>query len=368
MQVPFLSFEDIHAPIKKEMAQAFEKVYDGYWYIMGQCLTAFEKEYAEFNDVSHVIGVSNGLDALYLSLKALDIGAGDEVIVPSNSYIATLLAVTYTGAVPVLVEPDTHTFNLDPARIDAAITSKTKAVMPIHLFGQCCDMESILKIAKGKNLSVIEDNAQSHGSTFKGKIAGSWGDINGTSFYPGKNLGAIGDGGAVTTNNEILASKVRALRNYGSSVKYYNEIIGHNMRLDELQAAFLSVKLKYLKAWTAQRVEIASWYNDALNDIEELTLPGVHKDASHVYHLYVVRTGKRDELQQHLTKSGIGTLIHYPIPPHLQKAYAHLGFVKGDFPIAESMADHSLSLPIWPGMTKEKVQQVADSIKLFFGK
>jgi dTDP-4-amino-4,6-dideoxygalactose transaminase len=347
------------------MKEAFAQVYDSYWYVLGKNVTQFEAEYAAFNTTKHCIGVSNGLDALHLALKACDVGAGDEVIVPSNTYIATALAVSYVGAKPVFVEPNKQTYNINPENIEAAITPQTKAIMPVHLFGQACEMEAIMDLAKKHNLVVIEDNAQAQGASYNGKLTGAWGHANGTSFYPGKNLGALGDAGAVTTNDEKLATKIKTLRNYGSQKKYYNEIIGHNMRLDELQAAFLAVKLKYLAGWTAQRQEIASWYDEALKSIEGIVLPTTHPKAKHVYHLYVIRSEKRDALQQHLNEHGIGTLIHYPIPPHLQEAYQYLGYQKGDFPIAEELAATSLSLPLWPGMTKSQVDYIAQLILIF---
>jgi dTDP-4-amino-4,6-dideoxygalactose transaminase len=366
MNIPFLSFVPMHASIKTEMMNAFEKVYDSYWYVNGESVSNFEKEYARFNQVDNTIGVSNGLDALFLALKIVGVKAGDEVIVPSNTYIATALAVTYIGATPIFVEPNIDTYNINPKNIEAAITSNTKAIMPVHLYGQCCEMEEIMAIAKKHNLFIIEDNAQSQGSSFNNKLAGSWGHVNGTSFYPGKNLGAIGDAGAVTTNDTNYASQIKSLRNYGSSKKYYNEVIGHNMRLDELQAALLSVKLQHLPNWTLQRQQIASWYNEGLKDVEEIILPKVHQNATHVYHLYIIRTTKRDELQQYLTQQGIGTMIHYPMPPHLQEAYSFLGHKKGDFPIAEELANTMLSIPLYPGMTQEQTQQVANAIKQFF--
>ena len=366
MNIPFLSFVPMHSSIKTEMMNAFEKVYDSYWYVNGESVSNFEKEYARFNQVDNTIGVSNGLDALFLALKIVGVKAGDEVIVPSNTYIATALAVTYIGATPIFVEPNIDTYNINPKNIEAAITSKTKAIMPVHLYGQCCEMEEIMAIAKKHNLFIIEDNAQSQGSSFNNKLAGSWGHVNGTSFYPGKNLGAIGDAGAVTTNDTNYASQIKSLRNYGSSKKYYNEVIGHNMRLDELQAALLSVKLQHLPNWTLQRQQIASWYNEGLKDVEEIILPKVHQNATHVYHLYIIRTTKRDELQQYLTQQGIGTMIHYPMPPHLQEAYSFLGHKKGDFPIAEELANTMLSIPLYPGMTQEQTQQVANAIKQLF--
>ena len=365
MKIPFLSFESSNQQIKAEILSSFEHFFDNSWYVLGEQVKQFEQEYAAFNHVTHCIGVSNGLDALHLALKALDIGKGDEVIVPSNTYIATALAVSYVGATPVFVEPHINTYNIDPVKTEAAITSKTKAIMPVHLYGQACEMESIMEIAKKHNLFIVEDNAQSQGAAYKGKLTGSWGNINGTSFYPGKNLGALGDGGAVTTDNQELALKLALLRNYGSQKKYYNEEIGFNMRLDECQAGFLSVKLKYLKEWTAQRQEIAGWYNEALKNIDDLILPSVAEDATHVYHVYLIRTKHRDELQKYLADNGIGTLIHYPIPIHLQKAYQALGFKKGDFPIAEEIADTCLSLPLWPGMKFDEVTEISQLIKRF---
>ena len=364
--IPFLNFEPMHKLIRSEIMQSFQDVYDANWFVMGKKLEAFEKEYAAFNDTKFSIGVSNGLDALHLALKALNVTKGDEVIVPSNTYIATALAASYVGATPVFVEPDPNTYNINPANIEAAITSKTKVIMPVHLYGQACDMDAIMTIAKKHNLFVVEDNAQAHGATFNGKITGSFGNANGTSFYPGKNLGALGDAGAVTTNDETIAKKIAMLRNYGSEKKYHNEEIGFNMRLDEVQAGFLSVKLKHLNEWTKQRKEIAKQYNEALKNVSDLVLPSVHANATHVYHLYVIKTKNRDGLQKHLSENGIGTLIHYPIPPHLQKAYQSLGLKKGSFPIAEELADNCLSLPIWPGMTLDQVNTVAENIKKAF--
>lgn len=365
MKIPFLSFESSNKQIRAEILSSFEHFFDNSWYVLGDQLKHFEQKYAAFNNVEHCVGLSNGLDALHLALRSLGIGKGDEVIVPSNTYIATVLAVSYVGATPIFVEPNINTYNIDAAKVKEAITSKTKAIIPVHLYGQACEMEPIMAMAKKHNLFVVEDNAQSQGASYKGKLTGSWGNINGTSFYPGKNLGALGDAGAVTTDNKELALKVTFLRNYGSHKKYYNEAIGFNMRLDECQAGFLSIKLKYLKEWTMQRQEIAGWYNKALKNIGDLTLPSVAQNATHVYHVYVVRTKYRDELQKHLNDNGIGTLIHYPIPVHLQKAYQHLGFKKGDLPIAEEIAATCLSLPVWPGMRKAQVKSIALAIKKF---
>lgn len=365
-QVPFLSFTDMHSSIRTELMDAMAKVYDSYWYVNGQHVTDFEKEYAQFSEVSNCVGVANGLDAIFLSLKALGIKEDDEVIIPSNTYIATALAVTQCGARPVFVEPNIHTYNIAPQNIEAAITDKTKAIIPVHLYGQACEMDAIMAIAEKHNLYVVEDNAQAHTATCNGKITGSIGHINATSFYPGKNLGALGDAGAITTNDKQLADIVSSLRNYGSSKKYYNERQGYNMRLDELQSAVLSVKLKYLNDWTKERQAIAEVYNNILKDISDIILPKLADGCTHAYHLYVIRTEKRDELQSFLKEHGIGTLIHYPVPIHLQEAYKGLGYKEGDFPIAEMMAKEVLSLPVYIGLTQDDQEHVANTIKKFF--
>jgi dTDP-4-amino-4,6-dideoxygalactose transaminase len=366
MKIPFLSFEHMHQPLRARMLKTFETFYDSNYFVLGKQVEEFEQSYADFNQTSFAVGVSNGLDALHLALRALEIGEGDEVIVPSNTFIATALAVSYTGAKPVFVEPRIDTYNLNPVLIEGAITPNTKVIMPVHLYGQCCEMEAITEIAKRRGLYVIEDNAQAQGATFNGKLTGTWGDINGTSFYPGKNLGALGDAGAITTNDEKLAEKVKMLRNYGSRRKYYNEAIGFNMRLDECQAGFLSIKLKQLKEWNIQRQEIASWYMEELKSIPAVVLPVVAEYASHVYHLFVIRVNERDALQQQLAQNGIGTLIHYPVPPHLQEAYQHLGYQPGDFPIAETIASTCLSLPMWPGLKKSDIQYISKTIQSYY--
>jgi len=364
--VPFLSFASQHDPIRSEVLAAIADVYDRQWYVLGEQVRAFEAEYSAFNQVSHTVGVANGLDALHLGLKALGVQPGDEIIVPSNTYIATWLAVSFVGGVPVPVEPNPQTYNLDPARLEAALTSRTKGIMPVHLYGQACEMGPILAIARRHGLWVMEDNAQAQGAAWEERPTGSFGQVNGTSFYPGKNLGALGDAGAVTTNDDALAAQIRTLRNYGSQQKYYNEIIGHNSRLDELQAAVLRVKLPQLAAWTAQRQQVAGLYNEHLAGLADLTLPIVAEGATHVYHLYVVRSPRRDALQQHLTKQGVGTLIHYPVPPHLQQAYEPLRRPVGSFPIAEELAATCLSLPMWPGMTEGHVAAVAAAVRSFY--
>ena len=364
--IPFLSFKHVNKQIKSEITSAFEAFFDDGWYILGERLKAFEKSYAAFSHTQYCIGVSNGLDALSIALRSLNIGIGDEVIVPSNTYIASALAVSYTGARPVFVEPDLLTYNLDPKEVAKAITSQTKVIMPVHLYGQACDMTSIMKLATDHDLYVIEDNAQSQGAAHSQKPTGSWGQINATSFYPGKNLGALGDAGAVTTNDALLAESASMLRNYGSAKKYENEIIGYNMRMDECQAAFLSIKLRYLSKWTIERQQIATWYDHGLSDLEEITLPYTLPDSTHVYHLYVIRSQHRNELQRHLNDLGIGTLIHYPIPPYLQKAYYHLGIVRGQYPIAEEIADTCLSLPLYPGLSRQEVNEIVTAIKSFY--
>lgn len=366
MKIPFLSFDYQNKIVEKELFESFRKFFDSKWYILGENVKKFEKEYARFNRVKCCVGVSNGLEALHLALKALNIGKGDEVIVPSNTYIASLLAVSYTGATPVLVEPNIQTCNIDPLRIEDAISPKTKVILPVHLYGQACEMDKIIAVAQKYNLNVVEDNAQSHGATYDGKLTGSFGQVNGTSFYPGKNLGALGDAGAVTTNNPEIAQRIRELRNYGSAKKYHNEEIGFNSRLDEVQAGFLSIKLKYLQQWTTERQKIARWYDEALTGVGDILLPSIAPKATHVFHLYVIRTTQRNLLQKYLEKQEVGTLIHYPIPPHLQKAYQFLGFKRGDFPIAEEIANTCLSLPLWPGMKETEVFYICDRIKNFF--
>jgi dTDP-4-amino-4,6-dideoxygalactose transaminase len=366
MKIPFLNFDPMHKPIKSEILNAFELFFDSNWFVLGEYVKNFELEYSTFNNTNYCVGVSNGLDALHLSLKVLGIGKGDEVIIPSNTYIATALAVSYVGAKPIFVEPSIETYNIDPHKIESVITSKTKAIIPVHLYGQSCEMEKIMLIANKYDLYVIEDNAQSQGAKYKDKLTGSWGHVNATSFYPGKNLGALGDAGAITTDSESFSNKIRVLRNYGSQKKYFNETIGYNMRLDECQAAILSVKLKYLQEWNIQRQQLANKYINNLNNIEGLILPEIAKFATHVYHLFVIRTKKRNELQAYLNDKGIGTLIHYPIPIHLQEAYLDLGYKKSNFPIAEEIADTILSLPLWPGMTDVQINYITDCIKSYF--
>ncbi len=360
-QVPFLDMKSPYLELKDELDAAHRRVMESGWYILGNEVAAFEAEFAAYCGVKHCIGVGNGLDALHLILRGMDIGPGDEVIVPSNTYIATWLAVSYVGATPVPVEPDALTYNLDPLRIEAAVTSRTKAVLPVHLYGQPAEMDMINIIADRHGLKVIEDVAQAHGARYKGRRTGGLGHAAGFSFYPGKNLGALGDGGAVTTDDDALAERIRTLRNYGSQQKYVNKEKGFNSRLDELQAAFLRVKLPRLDEWNERRRLVAQQYLAALNK-DLLQLPSLAKDVEPVWHLFVVRTEKRQQLQDKLQAAGIGTLIHYPIPPHMQQAYLELGFIDGDFPLAEKMATELLSLPIGPHMDAEIVALVAATV------
>jgi dTDP-4-amino-4,6-dideoxygalactose transaminase len=362
VKVPFLDFVAPYEELKAELDEAYSRFMRSAWYILGGEVEAFEKEFADYCGVKHCVGVGNGLEALHLILRAYGIGEGDEVIVPSNTYIATWLAVSYAGATPVPVEPDPRTYNLDPSGIAAALTPRTKAIMAVHLYGQPADMDPIMEIARQKNLKVIEDNAQAQGARYKGRRTGSLGHSAGNSFYPGKNLGAFGDAGAVTTDDAELADSIRVLRNYGSRKKYYNDCKGYNSRLDELQAAFLRVKLKKLDEWNARRGAVARRYLDALQGAADLTLPFVPDWAQPAWHLFVVQHPERDQLQQKLTEAGIGTLIHYPMPPHLSGAYADDGWARGDFPLAERIAASVLSLPMGPHLTEPQAGFVAEKV------
>lgn len=364
MKIPFVSFKPMEKELDKELRNAFERVYTRSWYIEGQEDKNFEKAFAEFCGVKYCVGVGNGLDGLMLALKALQIGPNDEVIVPSNTYIATALAVTYVGAKLVFVEPDIRTFNIDPSKIKEAITPNTKAIMPVHLYGQPCDMEPIMYIAKKHNLYVIEDCAQAHGATYKGKTIGSFGTAAGFSFYPGKNLGALGDAGATVTNSAEVAEKVRALGNYGSDYKYHHILKGNNSRLDEMQAAFLGAKLPHLEKMNEERRRIAKKYLEGIKN-SEIILPYVIDDVIPVWHIFAIRCQRRDELESYLKENGIGTNKHYPIPMHLQECYKDLGYKKGDFPIAEEISETELSLPMYYGMTDEEIQYVIEKINDF---
>jgi dTDP-4-amino-4,6-dideoxygalactose transaminase len=373
MKVPFLELKPAYDELRADLDAAYRRVMDSGWYLLGAELEQFESEFAAYCQAAHCVGVANGLDALHLILRAYRIGPGDEVIVPAHTFIATWLAVSYAGATPVPVEPDPRTFNLNPARIERAITPKTRAILPVHLYGQPADMDPILSIARAHKLKVIEDAAQSHGARYKGRRSGSLGDAAATSFYPAKNLGALGDGGAITTNDPELATRLRALRNYGSRQKYHHDCLGLNSRLDELQAAFLRVKLRKLDEWNARRRALAARYLSALADAPSLQLPFVPDYAEPVWHIFAVRDAhrpsQRDALQSSLADAGIGTLIHYPIPPHLSGAYSATGWkpglpaMAGDFPIAEEIASTELSLPLGPHLSPAQLDSVIHALR-----
>jgi dTDP-4-amino-4,6-dideoxygalactose transaminase len=362
MSVPFLDLHAGYIELKQEIDAAVMRVLESGWYILGPEVDAFEERWAAYCEAGHAVGVANGLDALTLALRALDIGAGDEVIVPSNTYIATWLAVSAVGARPVPVEPDPATHNIDPARIAEAITARTRAILPVHLYGQPADMDPILALARAHGLAVVEDAAQSHGARYKGRRIGAHGDIVCWSFYPSKNLGAVGDAGAITTNRPELADRIRMLRNYGSRERYVNEVQGENSRLAPIQAAVLRAKLPYLDEWKARRAAVAARYSAAF-DGTGLIVPVVPDWADPAWHLYVVRSPDRDDLQQRLSAAKIGTLIHYPIPPHMQEAYAELGMAAEAFPLARQLASEVLSLPIGPQMDEAMVEAVIRSVR-----
>ena len=364
MQVPFVTFLPMERELHEDLREAFHRVLARSWYIEGIEDELFEHSFAEQCESQYCVGVGNGLDALMLALKALGIGEGDEVIVPSNTYIASALAATYVGAKPVFVEPDLRTFNINPVLIENAITEKTRAIMPVHLYGQACDMDPIIKIAADNSLFVVEDCAQAHGASYKGKKVGSFGNAAGFSFYPGKNLGALGDAGAVVTNDKELADKVRALGNYGADYKYHHIYKGNNSRLDELQAAFLSAKLPHLERMNCERRRIAQMYTDGIHN-EKVIIPYVNPHCIPVWHVYAIRCRKRDMLESYLNENGIGTNKHYPIPIHLQECYKDLNIPKGSLPISEEISNTELSIPMFYGMTDDEIQYVIDVINEF---
>lgn len=364
MNIPFVTFLPIEKELNNDLRRAFDRVFTRSWYIGGIEDKCFERAFADYCDAQYCVGVGNGLDALMLALRTLGVGKGDEVIVPSNTYIATALAVTYVGAKPVFVEPDIRTFNINPSLIEAAVTEKTRAIMPVHLYGQACEMKPIMEIANKYDLYVVEDCAQAHGAVYKGQKVGTFGDAAGFSFYPGKNLGALGDGGAVVTNNKELADMVRALGNYGSDYKYHHIYKGNNSRLDELQAAFLAAKLPHLEKMNIERRRIAKMYTDGIKN-PKVVKPYVHEDCIPVWHIYGIRCSERDNIEQYLNERGIGTNKHYPIPMHLQKCYEDLCFCEGDYPVAEEISNTELSIPMYYGMTDEEIQYVIDTINDF---
>lgn len=364
--IPFLSLEYQHAQLQRQIEEGFSSVLTGNHFILGPRLAAFEMEFAAYCGTTHCIGVGNGLDAITLALQALGVSAGDEVIVPAHTYVATWLAVSRTKATLVPVDAEPNTFNIDSRHIESVISPKTKVILPVHMYGQACDMSAIELLAGKHRLTVVEDNAQSHGSMWLQKRTGSFGLINATSFYPTKNLGALGDGGAVTTSDVDLAAHVRRNRNYGMEVKNVTVEQGVNSRLDEVQAAMLSLKLQKLDEWNEMRRELARLYLENLQGVGDLKLPLSDKEAHHVYHLFVIRTSVRDRLRQYLLDAGIETMIHYPYPPHLQPVYRELGWRKGSFPIAEEIATNALSLPLWPGMRESQIAFIVENIRQFY--
>lgn len=364
MKVPFLDVKAGNAEVLQALHNGVERVFQSGWYIQGAEVLAFEREFAHYCGVNHCVGVGNGLDALHLILRAYGIGPGDEVIVPTNTFIATWLAVSYVGATIIPVEPQSQTHNIDVSLIESAITSKTRAIIAVHLYGQTAQIAEIGDLVQKRGIKVIEDAAQSHGATLGGKRAGGLGDAAGFSFYPGKNLGALGDAGAVTTNDAELAKQIRLLRSYGSTERYKHDVAGYNTRLDEIQAAFLRAKLLHIDKWNMRRREIASRYLTGLEG-SSLTLPVIDEGCEPVWHLFVVRSRQRDALRQHLERNGIDTLIHYPIAPHLQGAYSSLNIPLGTYPVAEQLQDEILSLPIGPHMTNIQVDYVIESCKNF---
>lgn len=364
MNIPFSTFEHMHRELHQDLAVKFNEIYESGWFIQGKEYIAFEKEYAAYCNSDYCVGVGNGLDAIYLILRALGIGAGDEVIVPSHTFIATALAVYYAGAKPVFCEVEEEYYTIDPSVLEKCITKRTKAIIVVQLYGQAADMDRINELANIYHIPVIEDAAQAHNASYKGKKVGSLATAAAFSFYPGKNLGALGDGGAITTNSFEIKEKVQALCNYGSVKKYVHNYAGVNSRLDELQAGFLRVKLKMLDQWTQERRYLAEKYLSGIKN-DKLILPKVRAGNEHVWHLFVVHCDKRDELQNYLKEKGIRTVIHYPIPMHLQKAFADLNYKKGDFPIAEEMADKVLSLPLFIGMSDEEINYVIETINQY---
>ena len=374
MTIPFVSFEPMHQPIKKEMMQAFESFYDSNWFVLGDSVKGFEADYAAATHVQHALGISNGLDALHIALKTLGIGVGDEVIVPSHTYIATWLAVTYVGAKPVPVEPNERTYNIDVNRIEAAITPRTKAIIPVHLYGQACDMPAVMAIARKHNLVVIEDNAQAIGCcyTFKDgtvKKTGTMGHIGATSFYPSKNLGAFGDGGALFTNDDALAHTLKTIANHGQEKRYYHDIVGCNSRLDSMQAAILNIKLKHLDRYNQARANVATFYNQAFENCSAITTPKTAAYSTHVFHQYtILLDGDRDGLIAHLSEKGIPSMIYYPVPGHKQKMFASFNLPETNLPTTDDLTRRVLSLPVHTEMDMEQLTYITETVLNFINK
>ena len=364
--VPFFSLQSIHRQVQEDIYGVFREVYDKGQFILGSRLQLFEQAYAAYCGAPYCVGVANGLDALYISLKMLGVNAAHEVIVPAHTYIATWLAVSRTQALIVPADVDEQTMLMDAKKLTPLLSKRTKVIMPVHLYGQACDMASLTSLAQEHQISIVEDNAQAHGATYRNRKTGSFGQCSATSFYPTKNLGALGDGGAITTPSKAIYEQALAFRNYGSASRFVNTQTGINSRLDELQAAVLLIKLQHLDAWNADRKSIAAHYHSSLTGVGDLLLPQPPAQQEHVFHLYVVRTSHRDNLQQFLKARGIETSIHYPTPPHLQKAYHHLGYQPGDFPVSEGIAATALSLPLWPGLAEQQVAHVCRAIRRFY--
>lgn len=362
--IPLVDLKAQYKTIKPKVNSAIKSVLDSTHFILGDEVSDFEKKFARFSDAKYAVGVASGLNALEIGMRAIGIGVGDEVITPANSFIASSSAISFTGATPVLVDCEESSFNIGPLKIEEKITKKTKAIMPVHLYGRPAEMNQILKIAQKYNLLVIEDACQAHGASYQGKRVGSFGDFGAFSFYPGKNLGAYGDGGILTTISKKLAGEVAQMRNYGQSQKYHHEYLAWNSRLDTIQAAILLIKLEHLDKWNKARRRIAQIYNGLLKNLPIIT-PEIPKDSEHVFHLYVIRYKKRDQLAEFLGSKGISTGLHYPIPIHLQKAYANLGHKKGDFPVSEKLSQEILSLPMFPELKDLEVEFIASSIKKF---
>jgi dTDP-4-amino-4,6-dideoxygalactose transaminase len=365
--IPFLDVAAGYDELRDELDDAYRRVMAAGWFVLGREVAAFEAEFAAYCGVRECVAVANGLDALHLAFRAYGIGPGDEVIVPGHTFIATWLAVTHAGATPVAIEPDPSTYTLDPGQLEAAITARTKAIVPVHLYGRPAEMEAIGDVARRRGLQVIEDAAQAHGASYRGHRCGSLGDCGCFSFYPAKNLGCFGDGGAVTTNDPAVAERLRALRNYGSERKYRHDLTGFNSRLDEIQAAFLRVKLRRLDEWNARRRRLAAVYRDSLADVPDLALPPFHDRGAGepVWHQFVIRHPGRDELLRHLTAAGVGVQVHYPIPPHRSGAYAGGGWVGGPLPLTERLAGEVLSLPMGPHLTAAEARQVCRAVQAF---
>lgn len=361
--IPYENLKRLNTPFEEKFGEKFSSFINNGHYILGPELEVFEKAYAKWHNVNYCIGVSNGLDALILSLKACDLPEGSEVIVPANTYIASILAILACRLTPVLVEPDIATYNIDPDKIEEVITKDTKAIMVVHLYGKCCQMDKILPIKTKYNLALIEDCAQAHGAMFKGRLSGTFGEFGAFSFYPTKNLGALGDAGAIIFNNEVHKKTLSQLRNYGSERKYYNEIIGYNNRLDEIQAAFLSIKLAHLKQMNAHRNKLAQLYFDNLKG--DFILPVQQPDFYDVFHIFNIRHKKRDELQQYLANNGIGTVIHYPVPPHRQKALNGVKGLKSAYPVTDEIHDTTISIPCSFSHTEDEIMQVIEALNKF---